>query len=305
MVAKWGTGMVGVVAAVAFAAAGCGHKDSAAKPSESSVASSTAEITYPTATATDVNDNGTPDSDPSDKDWPGKMTVVYEDATTPEAIRGRKFMEDNNLLPQLADDINETLKLPYDIPVKGVQCGEANDFWSPGNKAMTMCYEDVAANLDTFQKANVPDPDTATFHAAIAAFYHETGHMMIDIYDLPALGREEDVADQASVYLLLRPNDDGKIDQDSIDAVRDGAATFAALSDANDGQVSPEELADVHSPNMTRMVNMVCWAYGDDPDAMQDVVTNGLLPEDRAASCDDEYQKLDHAWTTLLAPYLK
>ena len=34
---------------------------------------------------------------PSDKDWPGKMTVIYEDATTPDAIRGRKFMQDNNL----------------------------------------------------------------------------------------------------------------------------------------------------------------------------------------------------------------
>jgi hypothetical protein len=206
---------------------------------------------------------------------------------------------------ELANDINNTLKLPYDIPVKGSQCDEANDFWSPGDKAMTMCYEDVAANLDIFQKAGFKDPQTAAFHAAVAAFYHETGHMMIDIYDLPALGREEDVADQASVYLLLRPENDGKIDPDSVDAVRDSAATFAWLSDMNNGEVSPGELADVHSPNLSRMVNMVCWAYGADPEAMKDVVANGLLPEQRAASCDDEYHKLDHAWSTLLAPYLK
>ena len=75
-----------------------------------------------TPTQTDVNDNGVPDSDPSDDDWPGTMNVVYEEATTPDAIRGRKFMEDTKLLPQLADDITATLKLPYDIPLRGSQC---------------------------------------------------------------------------------------------------------------------------------------------------------------------------------------
>ncbi|AQT83198.1 hypothetical protein B1R94_29035 [Mycolicibacterium litorale] len=296
---------VGAAVALAVLTAGCGHGDNSAHQSGSSAAVSTAEPAAPTPTETDVNDNGTPDSDPSDRDWPGKMTVVYEDATTPEAIRGRKFMEETNLLPQLADDINDTLKLPYDIPVKGEQCGEANDFWTPADKAMTMCYEDVAGNLDIFQTADFKDPRLAAFHAAVAAFYHETGHMVIDIYDLPALGREEDVADQASVYLLLRPEDDGKIDQDSVDAVRDEAFTFAALSDMNNGEVSPDELADVHSPNRTRMVNMVCWAYGADPDPLEDLVANGILPEQRAAGCDDEYQQLEHAWNTLLGPYLK
>ncbi len=300
-----GVGIVGVVAGLAALAVGCGHKDTAATQSSPTTAGSASEIVFPTATQTDVNGNGRPDSDPSDGDWPGKMTVVYEDATTPEAVRGREFMQQTNLLPQLADDINDTLKLPFDIPLKGSQCGVENDWWSPEDKAMTMCYEDIAANFDRFQAAGFSDPTSATFHTAVAVNYHETGHMVIDIYDLPATGREEDVADQASVYLLLRPDDDGKIDQDSIDAIKDSAASWKLLSDQDNGEVTADDLADVHSPNLARMDNILCWAYGADPDAMSDVVTQGLLPQSRADGCDDEYQKLDHAWSTLLKPYLK
>jgi hypothetical protein len=297
------TGALAFVTMVAVVA-GCGHQDSVGHPPTTAV-DSASEAAFPTPTQTDANGNGKTDSDPSDTDWPGKMTVVYEDATTPDAIRGRKFMQDNNLLPQLADDINETLKLPYDVPLKGSQCDEANDYWSPADQAMVLCYEDVANSLDIYQGFGDRDPDVGTFHEALAAFYHETGHMTIDLYDLPAVGREEDVADQSSVYLLLRPDDDGSIDQDSVDAIMDSARWFDAMSTLNEGDVDDATLADVHSPNKARMFNMVCWAYGADPDATGDVVAQGLLPEDRAERCADEYEKLDRAWSRLLDPYLK
>ncbi len=294
-------GVVGVVASLAVLAVGCGHKDTSAKPSSPTAASPASEVVFPTATRTDVNGNGKPDSDAADKDWPGKMTVVYEDAKTPDAIRGRKFMEDTNLLPQLVDDINDTLKLPYDVPLRGSQCDEPNDFWNRDDKSMIMCYEDIANSLDLYKMAGDKDPADGTFHEALASFYHETGHMVIDLYDLPATGREEDVADQASVYLLLRP-ENGKIDPDSISAILDSARWFDAMDALSGGQVN---FADPHSPSEARMYNMLCWAYGAQPDAMSAAVAEGLLPEERAASCGDEYQKLDHAWSTLLEPYLK
>ena len=34
-------------------------------------------------------------------------------------------------------------------------------------------------------------------------------------------------------------------------------------------------------------------------------MTDGLLPEDRADGCQDEYDKLKHAWDTLLGPYVR
>lgn len=53
------------------------------------------------------------------------------------------------------------------------------------------------------------------------------------------------------------------------------------------------------------MYNLECWVYGADPSGNADLVTDGLLPQDRADGCEDEYQKLSDAWDELLAPYFK
>jgi len=294
---------VAAVLLLAFVAAGCGHDDAKNGSRTATEDVTTAEIAAPSPTETDVNHNGRPDSDPADQDWPGRMTVVFEDATTPEAVRGRKFMEANNLLQQFADDINSTLKLPFDITLKGSQCGQPNDFWSSSEKAITMCYEDATNALDIFARLGDADPDKSAFGTELEAFYHESGHMVISIYDLPATGREEDVADQAATFLMFRPVD-GKIDPDSVDAIKNTARLYKTTSE-DAGDLTDDSLADVHSPDRTRMYNFECWAYGAAPDQSSDLVTDGLLPEDRAEGCQDEYQKLDHAWGTLLAPYLR
>jgi putative metallopeptidase DUF4344 len=99
----------------------------------------------------------------------------------------------------------------------------------------------------------------------LASFYHETGHMVIDLYELPATGREEDAADQASAYLLLQRDEDGRFAPESVQAIMDSGRWFGAMSSGAGGEVDDEELADVHSPDRARMFNMVCWAYGADP----------------------------------------
>jgi hypothetical protein len=198
----------------------CGHKGDAKSDAAPTPDVATAELAAPQPTATDLNGNGKPDKDPTDQDWPGKMAVVLGDADSPEATQGRTFMENTHLLNHLADDINKTLKLPFDVTLKGEQCGSPNDFWSPGDKTLTMCYEDATASIHTFEKLGYPDPEGAAFNTEAGFFYHEVGHMVIDIYDLPATGREEDIADEASAYLMLLQNDDGKVDPASIDSSR-------------------------------------------------------------------------------------
>ena len=53
------------------------------------------------------------------------------------------------------------------------------------------------------------------------------------------------------------------------------------------------------------MFNLKCWIYGWAPAAHADMITDGRLPEDRAAGCQEEYEQLSEAWSKLLAPYLK
>ncbi len=289
---------------LAFVLAGCsGGGSPKSAPVTSATQSATTSAT-PSAQPKpgDVNGNGMPDA--TDKDWTGKMVPTYEAAESPDAVRGRDLMRNDHLLEDLADDINSSLKLPHDVPLIGTECGEANAYWSPGDKSMTICYEDAADALDIYTNAGDADPVASALNSEVATFYHETGHMVIDLYQLPITGREEDVADQLAAYVLLTPGPDGTIDPGNIKAVKDFAREFQSYSERSGG-IDESQLSDSHSLDRARMYNLECWVYGADPTGNADLVTDGALPEDRADGCEDEYAKLSDAWNTLLGPYFK
>ncbi|WP_319429041.1 DUF4344 domain-containing metallopeptidase [Mycobacterium sp. RTGN5] len=240
------------------------------------------------------------DPTPGGKD--GQLVVTYEEATTPEAIVGRDLMEKTHFLDAIAKSVSDWYVLPNDIPVVGAQCGEANDFWSPSDKKLTLCYEDVAQSLKIF--AADPKPEESARRIAIGSFFHEVGHMVIDIYDLPVTGREEDVADQLAAYELLAPYNDGHVDPDFVQAAKDTAREYFVLSKEG-GPLEQEAFADVHTPDQARAYNFECWIYGSNPDANADIVSSGQLPEGRADGCQGEWDQLVKGWTSLLEPHMR
>jgi len=288
-------GISAMVAVVGMLAVGCGANGGTQATPATSAAASAANSETTSAAASAKRGAGDSAADS------GRMTVVYEDATTPEAIRGRKLMEKTHLLESLAQEVNDWLVLPYDIPVVGSQCGEANDFWSSDEKTMTLCYEDVDNSLQLF--SDDPDPEAAARRIAVGAFYHELGHMTIDIYDLPATGREEDVADQLAAYWLLEPVD-GKVNADNVQAAKD-TADWYSLASAAPSDLDESSFSDEHTLDQARAFNFECWIYGSDTQANADIVSSGLLPEERADQCEGEYSQLARAWAALLEPHYK
>lgn len=257
----------------------------------------------PTSQASSAAQNPDPAPDPN-APADGEMIVFYDMATTPEATNGRNIMQNGQLLEELANDINETLRLPHDISLRGSQCDQPNAFWSADDNTITLCYEDADWAQRVFTQAGDADPTASALNSEYATFYHEVGHMAISIYDLPVTGREEDVADQLAAFVLLAPGDDGRADPESVQAVKDFARAFGA-SGAQNTVLSADDFADEHSLDETRMYNLECWIYGSDPKANADLVTSGELPEDRASGCQAEWEQLDQAWSTLLDPYFK
>ena len=284
------TPAVWTVVAAAMLAAGCGGNTTG--PVASSTSPETKTTTPKTTTSTAADEAA------------GRMVVSYEEATTPEAIKGRDLMARTHFLDDVAAAVTANFRLPFDIPVVGSQCGEANDFWDGDEKKMVMCYEDVDESIRVFTEAGDPDPEDTARRIGIASFFHELGHMAIDIYDLPVTGREEDVADQLSAYELLAPDDDGKVDTDYVQAARDTAREYTVLSEEG-GELEKEAFADVHTMDQARAYNFECWIYGSDPKANADIVSGGSLPEDRAEGCEQEWEQLTRGWSTLLEPHLR
>jgi hypothetical protein len=243
----------------------------------------------------------------------GKMTVTYRDATSAEAIRGRAMMMDARLLEDVAQDVNDSLKLPDNVALVADQCGRANAVWNSGQREIKICYELADLNLRLFEEdpeheqAHPGHRDTvgaqAAVNATIGVFFHELGHAVISLYDLPITGREEDVADQLAAYAILEPDDVLKQFPNAAGVTGDYALMFKKWA-ADRDWVAPADFAAVHSLNETRMFNLKCWIYGSDPAGHADMVADGSLPESRSAGCPEEYQQLSRAWFTLLAPHL-
>lgn len=124
----------------------------------------------------------------------------------------------------------------------------------------------------------------------LGIFYHELGHALIDVMQMPVFGQEEDAADVASILLidhLFEP-------ESALDMAYDVANGFWAEAVANADY--PVPYWDVHGPDEQRFYNTVCLFYGGDPDTRDDFAEDMELPEERAEYCPEEYDLAADSW---------
>lgn len=284
---------VAVVCVALLATAGCGGSTSHQAGSNPPAAQSS------TAAPKPKQPSGPASPAPS-----GTVKIRYEDATTPEAQRGRQLMQDAKVLEDLAAHIEDTLALPSDMGVVGKQCDANNDFYLPDANEIQLCYE-AREHAEKLAAGNgIADPATPAVDETISAAYHELGHATLAIYQLAFTGREEDVADQLSAFMLLNPGADGKPYPDGV-RIATNTATEWKLSAKEAGDANELPFWDGHSMDITRMYNWECWIYGSDPAANASIVTSGDLPEDRAGNCEEEFQNMSRGWQQLLGPHLR
>lgn len=211
----------------------------------------------------------------------------------------RKAFQDARVFEQIAETMNRIIVMPRVLHIQMAECGTVNAFYDPANQRIIMCYEMVAHTFETFSKSTKDQQQAATagVYASLFIFFHEFGHAMRDILDLPVTGREEDAVDQFSTMLL--------IDAGSQDGVMMGAHFFG-LESARYKDTKAERLPfwDEHSLEQQRFYNILCLLYGSAPEKYESLVTQGLLPKPRAQRCPSEYKNIDAAWTRLLAPHL-
>lgn len=191
--------------------------------------------------------------------------------------------------------LNAQLMLPQPVSVRLIECGESNAYYDPGAFEIQMCLElmeDMAGVLDGQFDDKAVEGDALT-GAWVGTLLHEVGHALVHVLELPITGREEDVVDQLSAWLLISAGD--------ADAVLGYAATYYS----DDSEAGAADFAGVHALNEQRYYNLLCWAYGSDPEAGEELTASWELPSGRAELCADEYRQMDRAWTRLLAPHLR
>jgi hypothetical protein len=223
--------------------------------------------------------------------------VVYNDSES-EVHQGLKtVLEENRVFETLAEALNGLVRLPHAVDVQVVDCGTINAFYDPNAKRIIVCYELMTYFAQIFSPT-IKDTNQlgmAVIGATTFAFFHEVGHGLIDILDLPAVGREEDSVDQLATMILIADGDSG------VGLALSGAHWFELQEKAGTNKMP---FSDEHAFDMQRFFNILCMVYGSDPQKYGDFVTSGTLPEARAARCPEEFGKIRKSWEKLLSPYM-
>lgn len=223
----------------------------------------------------------------------GQFVVRAPTVTSAQWRAEARAMQDSGTLQELAAALNEIFVLPRDVGMRYVECGEANAYYDAETYEIQMCVELMQDIADTLSEQYEDDAVAdAVAGAYIATVLHEAGHALVHVLEIPITGREEDAVDQLAAWML--------IEADDVDSVLGVASTYY-----NDNEVGDEDFGNEHSLDKQRYYNMVCWAYGSDPDNSQELIDDWALPEARAEQCVDEYAQLDRSWTRLLADHLR
>jgi len=231
----------------------------------------------------------------------GNFVVVYIEPNTDMGNYFEQEIKAWGYFEEQAQWLNSSFRLPYDVGIVLAECGVINAFYDHSQKAIFMCYE-LINDIDAlfYQHLN-GDPSyiDETNRVIDFIFYHELGHALIGVYELPTTGPEEDAADSFSSYVMadLTGGTDG---QDSIYT----AATWFWLEHQRQG-ISNSALWAEHSLNMQRYYNISCFSYGSNPSYNQDLVDNGWLPYERAIRCGGEYTQQKNSWNEILQPFFK
>jgi hypothetical protein len=230
----------------------------------------------------------------------GDFIVEHLGVKNPRYEEIDRQVKEEKLLEKAADKLNRSLILPNDVYLRTRDCGEVNAFYDADEQSVTVCYELMEHFYRVFRSHGLNDQKAYNkmFNATRFIFLHEIGHALIDIYNLPITGSEEDAADRCSSFINLT-----ELGEDGVNAVIAAADWFAIESKNRD--TSKRNLADEHLLQEQRFYNSICLLYGSDTDKYAYILEEKYLPKERAARCSGEYQRMEQSWSSLLAPWRK
>jgi len=151
------------------------------------------------------------------------------------------------------------------------------------------------------------EEDRSQFVAGNIVFVllHEFGHLVIDDFDIPVLGNNEDAADTLAAVTLIR--------LDRAHPESDFAYVRMLLSAADANRIlwetglerdNPDTYGARHPLSLQRVARIACLVYGSDMDTFEPLGELSYLPEFRADWCDNEFEDADRAWEWVRDTYI-
>lgn len=213
----------------------------------------------------------------------------------PNLKDARSIVVQSGIFDEIIDFLNGLLSLPHDIEIR-FENNEQGPYYLDGT--IIMNYQFVVYHAGLFEYVEYSESAEQLVDDLLGitefVFYHEIAHALIDAYDIPVLGREEDAADDLATLMAahMELGDIALIAADAFDI-------SAELS----GEFAESQFWDEHSLGEQRMYSLVCLVFGSDPEAYADLAEE--FPEHKAQRCIYDFQQKSDSWDKVLEPWSK
>ena len=227
------------------------------------------------------------------------VVIAYGEPANPQHVPVHDRLRQREVLEELQKFL-APLRLPRPLTVEIKTCKRANAFYSRG--AVTICYEYIERIR---QRAPVKTTAEGVTHedAVVAGFVsvtlHEVAHAVFDMLQIPVFGREEDAADQLAAFIMLQFGKDV-----ARRLIAGKAHLWQSAAAERKRPRGNRDYADVHGTEYQRFYNILCLAYGHDPQTFRDYVKTNILPAARARRCRTEHARAQRAFRALLLPHI-
>lgn len=234
-----------------------------------------------------------------DKGKTNQILVDYDPPINPNYEHIYTLLKEERKTLEKLQDFLSPFFLRWPVTLSLTECDGEADAWY-GDGTITICYEyvdELWRNMPEESVAGIEPLDTVV-GPFVDTVLHEFAHALFDFIYPPILGREENAADQvgALIYLQLNKHDARRLIMGTV---------YAYIKEVEDTDPpSLEELADEHGTAEQRRFNLLCMAYGSDPELYEDVVKWAGLPDYRAEICEEEYENILYAYDTLIGPFV-
>ncbi len=228
-----------------------------------------------------------------------QVSINYVPPKNPAHQQVYELLKERQSLEKLQEFLSP-FRLQWTLNISLTECdGEADAMYS--DDTITICYEYIE-ELRKYMPAKTTPAGIEPIDTLVGPFVdtvlHEFAHALFDYLDVPVLGREEDAADQVSAYIYLQL---GKAEARRLIT----GTVYAYMREVQDTDPpTMEDFAGEHSTSEQRAFNLLCIAYGADPELFEDVSTWGGLPQERVDICEEEYELVSFAYQTLIGPHI-
>jgi len=188
----------------------------------------------------------------------------------------------NTFYPAALEQLNAVSELPLEtVVITYRDCGSPDAFYAPSDQTITICYELDKLQFGLLLEIGFDRDDAFVLSDFSTAFtmYHEIGHALVDILDIPVAGNSESTADAIATVLSV---------ERSLGSTTRPYSLFGGLSLAD----QPTSYGDEHGNGQDRAGDIICWTVGGRTELLFDPGLQNLVQPfvDAGRDCTAEYQ---------------